>query len=281
MKANVKSENGAKNSNAVGMNVNNAAAQVASVNVESLDLDKLPAIDVEDASTTRGKVAQKFTILDFLREDEKLEKIDKNYLFSQVLPRVFFPQFDDTAQVKALRPLVVAGVLSEEAAAAAIDKLRKDWEADNAAALAAAETLSFSEIVEKLENRPELLKKIYQICGVSELLEENYIDKNGNVKIFRASQSDHPRYEEATLRKERSGKEFSRPLFIESRPANVSNILTAIRYYNAYQDAARKLDSEISKHFAILDSVRKIAAAAKAKGFSLENVIEAIEKAYK
>ena len=222
--------NGAKESNAV-------------TSAKSVSNNGLAVIECEDATQTRGKVSGKCNIVEQSGNEATLEKIDKNYLFSVELQHLFCPVHFDSSELEAsLAPLVSSGILSEEAKEAAIEKSRRDFMAQHASEIEAANGLSYAEVVEKLRGNESLYKKVLSACSVDTLKESNYIDGD-KVKIFRSSQcldkEGKEKYKDATLTTSENGVTFSVPLFIEYREINTSNILLAIRYYNSYLEAAK------------------------------------------
>lgn len=263
--------NGAKESNAV-------------TSAKSVSNNGLAVIECEDATKTRGKVSGKCNIVEQSGNEATLEKIDKNFLFSVELQNLFCPVHFDSSELEAsLSPLVSSGILSEEAKEAAIEKSRRDFMAKHAAEIEAANGLSFSEVVDKLHGNESLYKKVLSACSVDTLKESNYIDGD-KVKIFRSSQcldkEGKERYNEATITTTENGITFSVPLFVEYREINTNNVLLAIRYFNSYLDAAKKLLNKVADYRRILSNVFEAAKKAKENGFSLEQITEQVAKVF-
>lgn len=257
-------------------NDSNNVATVANVN--------LPEIEVQDATTTKGKASAKFTLVDDAQQTANAEKIDKNQLFSVELSDYFCPvKFDSSTLEASLAPLVSSGILSEDAKAKAIETAKREFLAAHESEINAAQNLSFAEVVAKLKENETLYKKVLTACKVSELNEANYID-NGRVMIYRANQckdkEGNDRYEDATLSKVENGKKFFVSLFVEYREVTTANVLLAIRYQQSKQDAAKRLLNQISDYKRILTYVFESVKKAKDNGFSMEQVTEQVTKVF-
>ena len=246
--------------------------------------NNLPEVEVMDATQTKGKVSGNFNLNDIAAAEEKTEKIDKNQLFSVELSDYFCPvKFDASALENALSPLVASGIMSEEAKLAAIEKAKREFLEAHSEEIAAAQNLTFSEVLAKLQENKTLYNKVLTACKVSELEEANYIE-DGKVTIYRANQCQDKdggnRYEDVTLKKEENGKEFSVSLFAEYRDVTTANILLSIRYYQSKLDATKRLFNQISDYRRILVNVAETAKKAKDNGFSKEQVFAEIEKVF-
>lgn len=249
---------------------------VASVNATN----NLPEVEVIDATTTKGKATAKFNLNDQTAAEEELLKVDKNKLFSVELSEYFCPvRFDSSTLEASLNPLVSSGILSEDAKTAAIEKAKKEFLEAHSEEIAAAQNLSFAEVVAKLKENETLYKKVLTACNVSELKESDYLTE-GKVMIYRANQctdkEGNDRYQTATLKRTENGKEFSQPLFVELRDQNTTNILLAIRYYASKQNAAKSLLNKITDYRRILTYVRESVLRAKNNGFSLEQILNEV-----
>lgn len=246
--------------------------------------NNLPEVEVMDATQTKGKVSGNFNLNDISAAEEKAEKIDKNQLFSVELSDYFCPvKFDASALENALSPLVESGIMSEEAKLAAIEKAKREFLEAHSEEIAAAQNLTFAEVLAKLQENKVLYNKVLTACKVSELKESNYIE-NGKVCIYRANQCQDKdggnRYEDVTLKKTENGKEFSVSLFAEYRDVTTANILLSIRYYQSKLDATKRLFNQISDYRRILVNVAETAKKAKDNGFSKEQVFAEIEKVF-
>lgn len=270
MKPTSKKATAAKNSNSV--------ATVAKVG-------NLETIQIEDNTTTKGKVSAKFNLNDQTEAEANLEKVDKNQLFSVELSDYFCPvKFDSSTLEESLQPLVSSGILSVDAKAKAIETAKREFMAAHESEINAAQNMCFSEVVAKLQKNETLYKKVLTACNVSTLEESCYIDDNGKVMIFRANQctdkEGNDRYQTATLKRTENGKEFSQPLFVELREQNTTNILLAIRYYASKQNAAKSLLNKVTDYKRILTYVYESVKKAKDNGFSLEQVTEQVTKVF-
>lgn len=263
--------------NATVANDSNNGATVANVN--------LPEIEVQDATTTKGKVSAKFTLVDEAQKEQEAEKVDKNQLFSVELNDYFCPvKFDSSTLEANLQPLVNSGILSVDAMQKAIETAKKEYFEQHAEEIAKAQNMCFAEVVAKLQENETLYKKVLTACNVSTLEESCYIDENGKVLIYRANQCQdkegNDRYQTATLKRTENGKEFSQPLFVEVRDQNTTNILLAIRYYASKQNAAKSLLNKVTDYKRILTYVFESVKKAKDNGFSLEQVTEQVTKVF-
>lgn len=264
--------------NATAVNNSNSVAGVANV-------ENLAPVQVDDNTTTKGKVSAKFNLNDQTDAEEKLSKIDKNQLFSVELSDYFCPvKFDSSTLEANLQPLVDSGILSVDAKAKAIETAKKEFKEQHAEEIAQAENMSFAEVVAKLQENETLYKKVLTACNVTTLEESCYVDGNGNVMIFRANQctdkEGNNRYQTATLKREENGKEFIQPLFVELREQNTTNILLAIRYYASKQNAAKSLLNKVTDYKRILTYVYESVKKARDNGFSLSQVTEQVTKVF-
>ena len=258
----------------------------ANVVKESNDIatQNLPPVEVEDVTTTKGKVSGKFNIIEQTTAETQLQKVDKNQLFSVELSDYFCPvKFDSSALESALSPLVSSGIMSEDAKAAAIEKAKREFLEANDSVIKASQNLTFEEVVSKLMENESLFKKVLLACNVSDLDKSRYI-KDGKVQIFRANQctdkDGNDRYKDATLSRTENGVTFTSSLFVEYREVTTGNVLLAIRYHQSYVDAAKRLLNKVSDYKRILTQVFESANKAKENGFSLEQVTEQVKKAF-
>lgn len=262
-------------------NVVNNSNNVATVaNVENLAL-----VQIDDATTTKGKATAKFNLNDQTEAESNLEKVDKNQLFSVELSDYFCPvKFDSSTLEANLQPLVNSGILSVDAMQKAIETAKKEYLEQHAKEIAKAQNMCFAEVVAKLQENETLYKKVLTACNVSTLEESCYIDDNGKVLIYRANQCQdkegNDRYQTATLKRTENGKEFSQPLFVELRDQNTTNILLAIRYYASKQNAAKSLLNKVTDYKRILTYVFESVKKAKDNGFSLEQITEQVTKVF-
>lgn len=260
------------------MNNSNNVAPV--VNVENL-----APVQIDDATTTKGKATAKFNLNDQTEAEANLEKVDKNQLFSVELSDYFCPvKFDSSTLEANLQPLVNSGILSVDAMQKAIETAKKEYLEQHAEEIAKAQNMCFAEVVAKLQENETLYRKVLTACNVSTLEESCYIDDNGKVLIYRANQCQdkegNDRYQTATLKRTENGKEFSQPLFVELRDQNTTNILLAIRYYSSKQNAAKSLLNKVTDYKRILTYVFESVKKAKDNGFSLEQVTEQVTKVF-
>ena len=254
-------------------------------NVVSVGTVELAPVQIPDATTTKGKVSAKFTLVDDAQQTANAEKIDKNQLFSVELSEYFCPvKFDSSTLEESLSPLVKSGILSEEAKAKAIETAKREFLAEHEEEITAAQNLTFAEVVAKLQENETLYKKVLLACNVSYLEESCYVDENGKVLIYRANQCQdkegNDRYQTATLKRNENGKTFEQPLYVEVREQTTANILLAIRYYASKQNAAKTLLNKVSDYKRILTYVFEAAKKAKDNGFSLEQVTEQVTKVF-
>ena len=239
---------------------------------------------VEDATTTKGKVSAKFTLVDEAQKEQEAEKVDKNRLFSIELSEYFCPiKFDAEPLETALSPLVLSGIMSTDAKAAAIEKAKKEFLESHSDEIENANKLSFAEVVARLKENETLYKKVLTACKVSELKESEYIC-DGCVMIYRANQckdkEGNERYDDATLSTVENGKKFSVSLYVEYREITTANVLLAIRYHQSKLDATKRLLNQISDYKRILTYVFEAAKKAKENGFSMEQVTEQVTKVF-
>lgn len=262
-------------------NVANNSNNVATV----ANVENLAPVQIDDATTTKGKATAKFNLNDQTEAEANLEKVDKNQLFSVELSDYFCPvKFDSSTLEANLQPLVNSGILSVDAMQKAIETAKKEYLEQHAEEIAKAQNMCFAEVVAKLQENETLYKKVLTACNVSTLEESCYIDDNGKVLIYRANQCQdkegNDRYQTATLKRTENGKEFSQPLFVELRDQNTTNILLAIRYYASKQNAAKSLLNKVTDYKRILTYVFESVKKAKDNGFSLEQITEQVTKVF-
>jgi len=253
-------------------------------NVTSVETVELAPVQIPDATTTKGKVSAKFTLVDDAQQTANAEKIDKNQLFSVELNDYFCPvKFDSSTLEASLKPLVSSGILSEDAKTAAIEKAKKEFLEAHSEEIAAAQNLSFADVVAKLKENETLYKKVLTACNVSELNENDYISKN-RVMIYRANQctdkEGKDRYTDATLSRTENNVNFSVSLFVEYREVTTANVLLSIRYRQSYLDAAKRLLNKISDYKRILLNVQDSIIRARANGFSLNQILKQVEYSF-
>lgn len=262
-------------------NVVNNSNNVATV----ANVENLAPVQIDDATTTKGKATAKFNLNDQTEAEANLEKVDKNQLFSVELSDYFCPvKFDSSTLEANLQPLVNSGILSVDAMQKAIETAKKEYLEQHAEEISKAQNMCFAEVVAKLQENETLYKKVLTACNVSTLEESCYIDDNGKVLIYRANQCQdkegNDRYQTATLKRTENGKEFSQPLFVELRDQNTTNILLAIRYYASKQNAAKSLLNKVTDYKRILTYVFESVKKAKDNGFSFEQITEQITKVF-
>lgn len=262
-------------------NVVNNSNNVATV----ANVENLAPVQIDDATTTKGKATAKFNLNDQTEAEANLEKVDKNQLFSVELSDYFCPvKFDSSTLEANLQPLVNSGILSVDAMQKAIETAKKEYLEQHAEEIAKAQNMCFAEVVAKLQENETLYRKVLTACNVSTLEESCYIDDNGKVLIYRANQCQdkegNDRYQTATLKRAENGKEFSQPLFVELRDQNTTNILLAIRYYASKQNAAKSLLNKVTDYKRILTYVFESVKKAKDNGFSLEQITEQVTKVF-
>ena len=262
-------------------NVVNNSNNVATV----ANVENLAPVQIDDATTTKGKATAKFNLNDQTEAEANLEKVDKNQLFSVELSDYFCPvKFDSSTLEANLQPLVNSGIPSVDAMQKARETAKKEYLEQHAEEISKAQNMCFAEVVAKLQENETLYKKVLTACNVSTLEESCYIDDNGKVLIYRANQCQdkegNDRYQTATLKRTENGKEFSQPLFVELRDQNTTNILLAIRYYASKQNAAKSLLNKVTDYKRILTYVFESVKKAKDNGFSFEQITEQVTKVF-
>ena len=259
MKQSKKNAKGAKKSNALG------------------------PVEIVDNTTIVGKVSTHFTAEDQAAAEVAASKLDKNAVFAQVAEALCPVLFDATPLESSLKPLVDSGIMSEDVMQATINKARAEYMSAHAEEIEEAESMSFAEVVAKIEAAPGLLAKVLKVCNVDSLVESDYI-QNGQCLIYRAAQSldkdGAPRYDDGTLSKDVDGRTFTASLYVERRPVSTSNIVLSIRYHQSLLDARRRLEFAISKHRAALRDVEAAAAKAKDAGFTRAQVEASLAKIF-
>lgn len=245
--------------------------------------ENLPAVEVIDETTTKGKVSDNVTLTEKAEAEAKAETLKKNEVFAEVSDYFCPVKYDGSELAEKLQSLVNDGLMTEEAKNAAMDKSKKVFLDLHKEEIEQSEKLSFAEVVEKLKENQTLYKKVLDVCAVSDLLESRYI-KDGKVQIFRGSQffdkENKPRYTEGKLNQTENGQTFTTSYFVEYREISTSNVILAIRYYSNYQECTKKLLNLVSDYKTILTRVEETAKRAKENKFTLEQVLEVVRKVF-
>lgn len=245
--------------------------------------NNLPEIEVIDATQTKGKICGKFSLVDDAQATEAIEKVDKNKLFAEVSDYFCPIKFDDYQLQVALTQLVESGIMSEEAKLAAIEKAKREFLEAHSEEIAAAQNLTFAEVLSKLQENKTLYQKVLTACKVAELKEENYV-QDGKVMIYRANQCQdkdgNNRYTDCTLTTEENGVKFSVNLFVEYREVTTANVLLSIRYYQSKQDAQKRLFNQLTDYRRILTNVAEMVKKAKDNNFAKVQILKIVEEVY-
>ena len=244
----------------------------------------LSPIEIEDSTTTKGKATGKFSIVDETEVIEQIEKLDKNKVFAEVTD-FFCPVKFESKLDSSLRPLVDSGLMSEDVYNFTIAKEKKEFLEEHKEEIEKSEGLSFAEVLAKLKENDSLYQKVLKVCNISEIRENDYISQNnGKVQIFRANQCQDKegkdKYTDVTLRKEVNGKIFESVLFVEYREVTTTNIILSIRYRQSYLDACRRLQNQINDYNRILTDIEALTKKAKEFGFSLTQIMTAVNSVF-
>ena len=247
-------------------------------------VESLPLVGI-DSTLTKGKVSGKFTLVDDTEAITQIEKLDKNQVFAQVIDYFTPVKFDDSVLRSSLEPLVKSGIMSEDVFASTLAKSKKEFLDAHSTEIEKAQNISFATFVGKLKENESLYNKVLQVCNLSSIDESNYII-DGKVNIYRANQctdkDGQNRYFDVTLSRTTStGEKFFQSLFVERRiEFNVSNYITAVRYYASKQEAERKLNNMVIAYYNILKAVAESAKRAKDANFTKESILAEIEKVF-
>lgn len=258
------------------------AKKVATNTVETIG-NNLPTPEIEDNTTTKGKVSTKFNLNNLAEAEAEVEKLDKNKVFNEVNDFFCPVKFDSSTLENALSPLVLSGIMSEDAKTAAIEKAKREFLEEHKTEIEASNNLSFAEVVERLQTNKELYKKVLSVCNISEIRESDYI-RDCKVQIYRASQCQDKdgkdRYKDVTLKSEFNGKVFTQSLFVEYRDITTQNVILSIRYAQSRMDANKRLFNQINDYKRILTTVFEVTKKAKENGFTYSQVFEVIRDVF-
>ena len=227
---------------------------------------KLPVPKVVDNTTTKtDKVGE--SNADKVAASVELETLKKREVFARAGWQLLPVQFDDTVVCSALAPLVESGVMSKEAAAAAVAKSRREFENQHADEIAAAENLNFAAVIAKLRANAGLFADLLEVCEVKDFEESRYV-RDGRVIICHGEQNKDNSYvaQFAEIRGEKS------VFYVEHADVTTSNILRAIRNFCYYIAAVKRAQRAADKRDAPLLLARKAIRAAIEKGFTLEQI---------
>ena len=278
MKANVKTNKVSEKANVVA--VLSDGTQVRE-NGRCNDLTPFEGISYEalDGSTTKSvkPSGEKETAND-------LEKsLSKNEIFAKL--KVFFEPkdvepFNGSTITEQMTPLLTAGVITQTVIDAAIEKAKTEYKLNNAAAIAAAENISFSDFLERLKANEKLYNEVLNACKLSEIDESKVFDESGNIVVYRGAQSldkdGKERYvSEICKVTDKLGKDHTATVYKELRmDRNVTNYIQAIRYYSTYSDARAKLAKEAKGCESVLNAAAKAINRALLAGFKLKDITD-------
>lgn len=274
MKANVKTNK--VNEKAVN-NVQPVDVQRANGRFNDLEVCDNMIVEVTDDTTTKSvkPSGEKETAND-------LEiSLSKNEVFAKL--KVFFEPkdiepFDESAISEQMNPLLTAGLITQAVVDAAIAKAKAEYKLNNAAAIAAAENISFSDFLERLKANGKLYNEVLNACKLTEIEEGKVFDANGNVVVYRGAQSldkeGKERYfSEICTITDKLGKEHTATVYKELRTDhNVTNYIQAIRYYSTYSDTRAKLAKEAKECESVLNAAAKAIQKALESGFTLKDI---------
>ena len=209
--------------------------------------------------------------------------LSKNEVFAKL--KVFFEPkdiepFNESAISEQMNPLLTAGLITQSVVDAAIAKAKAEYRLNNAAAIAAAENISFSDFLERLKANEKLYNEVLNACKLSEIEESKVFDESGNIVIYRGAQSldkdGKNRYvSEICKVTDKLGKEHTAPVYKELRTErNVTNYIQAIRYYSTYSDTRAKLAKEAKECERVLDVAAKAIRKALETGFTLKDITD-------
>lgn len=210
--------------------------------------------------------------------------LSKNEVFTKL--KVFFEPkdvepFNESAISEQMNPLLTAGLITQSVVDAAIAKAKAEYRLNNAAAIAAAENISFSDFLERLKASEKLYNEVLNACKLTEIDESKVFDESGNIVIYRGAQSTKEggaRYiEEICKVTDKLGKEHTAPVYKELRTdRNVTNYIQAIRYYSTYSDTRAKLAKEAKGCESVLNAAARAINKALLAGFTLKDITDLI-----
>ena len=276
MKANVKTN---KVSEKAVNNVQPVDVQRANGRFNDLEVCNNINIEVTDDTTTKSvkPSGEKETANDLE------QTLSKNEVFAKL--KVFFEPkdvelFNKSAISEQMNPLLTAGLITQAVVDAAIAKAKAEYRLNNAAAIAAAENISFSDFLERLKANGKLYNEVLNACKLTEIEEGKVFDANGNVVVYRGAQSldkeGKERYfSEICTITDKLGKEHTATVYKELRTDhNVTNYIQAIRYYSTYSDTRAKLAKEAKECERVLDVAAKAIRKALETGFTLKDITD-------
>ena len=242
-------------------------------------VNNLLAVEIVDNTTTKSvkPSGEKETAND-------LEKsLSKNEIFAKL--KVFFEPkdiepFDGSTITEQMTPLLTAGVITQSVIDAAIEKAKTEYKLNNAAAIAAAENISFSDFLERLKANEKLYNEILNACKLSEIDESKVFDESGNIVVYRGAQSldkdGKERYmSEICKVTDKLGKDHTATVYKELRTDhNVTNYIQAIRYYSTYSDTRAKLAKEAKGCESVLYAAARAINKALFAGFTLKDITD-------
>lgn len=254
-------------------------ANVKTNKVSEKAVNNLQEIEVIDNTTTKSvkPSGEKETANDLE------ESLSKNEVFAKL--KVFFEPkdvepFNESAISEQMNPLLTAGLITQSVVDAAIAKAKAEYRLNNAAAIAAAENISFSDFLERLKANEKLYNEVLNACKLSEIDESKVFDESGNIVVYRGAQSldkdGKERYvSEICKVTDKLGKEHTATVYKELRTDhNVTNYIQAIRYYSTYSDTRAKLAKEAKECESVLNAAAKAIRKALETGFTLKDITD-------
>lgn len=276
MKANVKTN---KVSEKAVNNVQPVDVQRANGRFNDLEVCDNMNVEVTDDTTTKSvkPSGEKETAND-------LEiSLSKNEVFAKL--KVFFEPkdiepFDESTITGQMNPLLTAGVITQSVVDVAIAKAKAEYKQKNSVAIAAAENISFSDFLERLEANEKLYKEVLNACKLTEIDESKVFDESGNIVVYRGAQSldkdGKDRYTSEICKvADKLGKEHTATVYKELRTDhNVTNYIQAIRYYSTYSDTRAKLAKEAKGCESVLYAAAKAIRKALETGFTFKDITD-------
>lgn len=229
----------------------------------------------ESEKREKGKQTVKFNLVCEAEKEEKEEKLNKVQIFAAVKRYLCPVSFDSSTLENSLQPLVNAGIMSEETKEKTLQIAEKQFFQEHAQELEQYNKLTFDEIVTKLQKNQDLYKKVLSCCGVAELKKERYF-VGENVVLYRAKQDENNTFSYCPVSDFSGSQKFTVDLFAEYREITADNILFAIRYYSAKQDATKRLYNLVQDNTKKLTAIYSSACKALESGFNIRDILNQV-----
>lgn len=229
----------------------------------------------ENEKRERGKQTVKFNLVCEAEKEEKEEKLNKVQIFAAVKRYLCPVSFDSSKLENSLQALVDSGIMNVETKEKTLQIAEKQFFQEHEPEIEQYNKMNFDEIVTKLQKNQDLYKKVLSCCGIAELKKERYF-VGEKVVLYRTKQDENGSFSYCPISENSGSQKFTVDLFAEYRETTADNILFAIRYYSAKQEASKKLYNLVQDNTKKLTAVYSSSCKALESGFSIQDILNQV-----